>query len=206
MSTDRQFTEDIEIDDEPVELNIAHSLFFDTYYNSLTDIESSNRQLLDAQEQLRWYTSQLDEVDRLADEARIPNSSTISSAALPHIIRLNRISDEKDFKSFFKKINQLEETEIRQSKEANDIKGSNKLRIDTLNLQLISIENEINRREEIINTDKSRSIKRTRILSSIIILFLIILLAFGFPNFASLLILPGVIVTLILTLIKTGML
>ncbi len=206
MLTEQQLTEDIEIDNEPVEQNTAHSLFFDTYYKSLTDIESSNRQLLEVQEQLRWYTSQLDEIDRLADEARIPNSSTLSATALPRIIKLDRISDEKDFKSFFSRVNQLEKAEMQQLKELNDIKELNKLRINTLNSQLVSIENEIKRREEIISTDKSRAVKHTRILLTTVILSLIVLLAFSFPNIAGLLMVPGLIATIILALIKSDLL
>jgi hypothetical protein len=122
MLTEQQLTEDIEIDDEPVEQNATHSLFFDTYYNSLKDIELANNQLLDAQEQLRWYTSQLDEVDRLADEARIPNSSTISVKDLPRVIKLDRTNDEKDFQSFALLINRFRNLDLDITSIANKIR------------------------------------------------------------------------------------
>jgi hypothetical protein len=58
MLTEQLLTENIETDGEPVERNIAHSLFFDTYYQSLKDIELSNRQLLNLHS-TSWVPSDL---------------------------------------------------------------------------------------------------------------------------------------------------
>lgn len=100
MLTEQQFTEDIEVDDESVERNTAHSLFFDTYYQSLKDIEFFNHQVLTFQDHFRWYTDLLNEVDKLADEAKIPNSSNISSTSLPKLIKLDPSGDEKKVSDF----------------------------------------------------------------------------------------------------------
>jgi hypothetical protein len=205
MLTEQLLTENIEIDNEPVEQNTAHSLFFDTYYKSLTDIESSNRQLLDAQERLRWYTSQLDEVDRLADEARVPNSSTISAAALPRVIKLDRISDERDFKSVASKFNQFGNDKNKQDDALNNLKISNESHLKSLSLKLASLADEIKEIESKIESYKIQIKENGIIIPVFIAAALIISVSITF--FSSYLwvisLVGSIIMGLILTLVIT---
>ena len=98
----QEFTENTEVDRQRVTENITSSSFFNTYYNSLEDIEFYNNQLLNSQDKLRSYTSNLHEVDRLADQAGIPNSSTIILGDLPRrIAELNQIIYESNYFTFF---------------------------------------------------------------------------------------------------------
>lgn len=206
MLIEQQFTEDIKIDDESVEQNTAHSLFFDTYYNSLTDIELSNRQLLDAQEQLRWYTSQLDEVDRLADEIQILNSSSISSTNLPRIIKLDLLNDKKSFRSFFKKINQFKEFKSRQKKEINDIEESSKNQLNTLNSQLATITSGINGLEAIIIREENNIKKNTQLFHLTAFIITTISGALSFSTIGIWYFIPGVFAAFIFALIKSDLL
>ena len=206
MLTEQLLTEDIEIDDEPVEQNTAHSLFFDTYYNSLTDIESSNSQLLNAQEQLRWYTSQLDEVDKLADEIHILNSSSISSTNLPRIIKLDLSNDKKSFRSFFKKINQFKEVKSRQEKEISDIEESSKNQLNTLNSKLATITSGIKGLESIIIREESKIKKNTQMFHVAAFIITMISCALNFSTIGIWCLIPGVFAAFIFALIKSDLL
>ena len=106
MLTEQQLTEDIEVENEHVDRHTTHSEFFDSYYQSLQDIELGNRQLLDAQEQFRWYTIQLDEIDRIADKNAFDNSSQISVEDSPEVVELDRIKFEKNLQLFYDEIEQ----------------------------------------------------------------------------------------------------
>jgi lipopolysaccharide biosynthesis protein len=206
MLTEQQLTEDIEIDDEPVEQNTAHSVFFDTYYKSITDIESSNRQLLDAQEQFRWYTSQLDEVDRLADEVSISNSSTIEVTDLPRIIKLDRFSDEKDFQLFFRNVNQLKETKFQQGEEIHNTEKLSRTRLSTLDSQLTSITGEIKSLETVIANEESRIKKNMQMFFAGTAIFITIVLALSFPAIGGWFLLPGLCAAFIFGLVYMDLL
>lgn len=206
MLIEQQLTENIEIDDEPVEQNTAHSLFFDTYYKSLTDIELVNRQLLDAQEQFRWYTSKLDEVDRLADEAEIPNySSTISVTDLPQVIKLECSSYEKDFKLFLNKIDQLGETNERQNEEIKALE-ENIVQLNILDSQLISEINKREKTERTICTTRNHIKKNTQFLFAIIPIASLIIIAFVSSIFINWLAIPLAIMPISLVLKKLDLL
>ena len=88
MLTDQQVTENIEIDDEPVEQNTAHSLFFDTYYKSLADIELVNRQLLDLHSNLNSITDKITQ-----EESKITQEESSIAHFKHEISRLEKSRD-----------------------------------------------------------------------------------------------------------------
>jgi hypothetical protein len=199
MLTEQLLTEDIEIDDEQVDRNTAHSLFFDTYYQSLKDIEFFNRQVLEFQDNFRWYTKQLNEVDRLANGAKIPNSSTILVGDLPQIIKLDRIRDEKKFQLLNDGINQLAQIKHQQRKEVSSIEQSSTSHIATLNSQLTNLADAVQKSQDEIHMAEYSIRVDIREFSIQAALLIAIILSLNF-SFATWLLLPALCVELFLVI------